>query len=62
MCYACTMCNRCGRANEMKARSGRRVCPSCGAFIFDKKIRNCTICGEQLAPPFPDPPKIPKKL
>ena len=26
MCYCCTLCNRCGRADEMGRRFGKRAC------------------------------------
>ena len=30
MCYCCTLCNECGRADEMNGQLGRRKCPGCG--------------------------------
>ena len=56
MCYACSLCNRCGRADEMKARFGKRRCPSCNAIATDNAARTCARCGATLPPPFPDPP------
>lgn len=59
MCYACTMCNRCGRADEMRRRFGKRVCLSCGALPLDEKARVCAVCGAALPPPFPEPLGMP---
>ena len=59
MCYCCTLCNRCGRADEMKDRLGHRLCPSCGREEPDPGRPMCPACGAILPPPFPEPPGRP---
>ena len=56
MCYCCTLCNECGRADEMKSKLGKRECFSCKALISDNELRVCPNCGAQLPPPFPPIP------
>ena len=56
MCYCCTLCNECGRADEMKDRLGKRECFSCKALVSDNELRVCPNCGAQLPPPFPPVP------
>ena len=60
MCYNCTLCNRCGRADEMRERLGKRECPKCHQLEPDNDIRICTNCGAALPPPFPLPPEMMK--
>ena len=50
MCYCCTLCNRCGRADEMKDRLGHRLCPSCGREEPDPGRPTCPACGATLPP------------
>lgn len=56
MCYCCNLCNRCGRADEMKDRLGKRTCPACGMLATDDDARVCAECGAALPPPFPPLP------
>lgn len=60
MCYCCNLCNRCGRADEMSAQLGHRLCPACGAEAPDKVARACPSCGAALPPPFPALPDRPE--
>ncbi|HBT94996.1 MAG TPA: hypothetical protein DEB24_02305 [Coriobacteriia bacterium] len=59
MCYCCNLCNRCGRADEMKDRLGKRLCFSCGLEASDNTALICPECGSKLPPGFPDLPTIP---
>ena len=58
MCYCCTLCNRCGRADEMRERLGKRECPKCGTLEPDNSLTVCKNCGATLPPPFPLPPSM----
>ncbi|MCI9129796.1 MAG: hypothetical protein HFJ65_05775 [Eggerthellaceae bacterium] len=62
MCYACDMCNRCGRYDRMKDQLGKRVCFVCGADASDGEANVCAECGAPLPPAFPDPePEAPSE-
>ena len=58
MCYCCTLCNKCGRADKMNAMLGKRECPSCKVIVNDKKVTKCPQCGGPLPPPFPELPSM----
>ncbi|MCI2242488.1 hypothetical protein [Adlercreutzia faecimuris] len=60
MCYCCTLCNECGRADEMNGQLGRRKCPGCGVLVLDEDVRACPECGATLPPPFPPLPGSPQ--
>ena len=60
MCYCCTLCNKCGRADEMRERLGKRECPRCKRLEPDNSITVCPECGATLPPPFPLPPEAMK--
>ncbi len=61
MCYACDMCNKCGRFDRMKGSLGKRVCYSCGEEVLNNDATVCPNCGSPLPPPFPEPlPQAPK--
>ena len=62
VCYCCTLCNKCGRADEMNAKLGKRECPSCRVIVNDNEITKCPQCGSVLPPPFPDLPVLPPRL
>ena len=53
-CFACTMCNKCGRFNKMKTTMGVRRCYKCGNIPEDNNMRICPKCGGVLPPPFPE--------
>ena len=48
---------QCGRVDEMRAKQGKRYCPSCKVLILDNTLRICPECGGMLPPPFPEPGK-----
>lgn len=56
MCYCCTLCNKCGRADKMNAMLGKRECPRCKVIVNDNEIATCPMCGSPLPPPFPELP------
>ena len=60
MCYCCTLCDECGRADEMRSRLGKRECPSCHVLVMDNDVRECPQCGGMLPPPFPPRPGAPE--
>lgn len=62
MCYCCSLCNECGRADEMNALIGKRECPKCKVLVFDNDVRICPECGAQLPPPFPPLPGTESKI
>ncbi len=60
MCYCCNLCNRCGRADEMNARLGKRECPQCHVLVMDNEARACPRCGGSLPPSYPPLPGAPR--
>ena len=62
MCYACNLCNKCGRRDRIMAglETFERMCPSCRKKTT-LPVTHCPACGARLGPLPPAPPGQVKK-